>query len=399
MQTILIIGAGPSQSAGVILAKKMGYKVVAIDGDREAPGLNLADVPIVLDVKDKNGVLRIARKQKVDGILSIASDICLQTAASVIETLCLRGISPERLLPTINKGVMRRILSACGVPGPQYFVIEGEGLSREAAYNVGFPAVVKPVDSAGSRGVSFVETMDDLAIAYPRALSCSPQGSTILEQFMLGPEISVEAFVTDGNVHVLTLSDKDRTRPPNLLDTAVKFPSILPESIQRQAREIAGMAIKAIEIDNCPIHLEMIITSEGPKVVELAARGPGFKVYTDIIPHVTGVNGVEAQIRILFGETPDLRPKMPLKGACIKFFSSENKGVIKEIRNFAEVASHPEINEIQIYVKPGERVNPLTCGSDRLGHVIVLSETRERAVSLADYATDRVKFAIEEESE
>ncbi len=398
MQTILIIGAGPSQSAGVTLAKKMGYKVVAIDGDREAPGLKLADIPIVLDVKDKKGVLQIARKQKVDGILSIASDICLQTAASVTKTLCLRGISPERLLLTTNKGVMRRILSACGVPGPQYFVIEGEGLLREAGYSVGFPAVVKPVDSAGSRGVSFVETMDDLAIAYPRALSCSPQGVAILEQFMPGPEISVEAFVADGNVHVLTLSDKDRTRPPNLLDTAVKFPSILPESIQREVREIVVSVIKALEIENCPVHMEIILTSEGPKVVEVAARGPGFKVYTDIIPYVTGVNGVEAQIRILFSETPDLRPRMPLRGACIKFFSSENKGVIKEIRNFEEVASHPEIYDLQLYVKPGDKVNMLTCGSDRLGHVIILSETRDHAVSLADYAIENVKIELVQES-
>lgn len=394
MKRILIVGAGPSQSAGVAHAKKMGYKVVAIDGDPKAPGLKLADVPIVLDVRDKKSVLRIAREQKVDGILSIASDICLETVASVNEILCLPGISPERLLPTINKGVMRKILSACGLPGPRYFIIESEALLQEAAFIVTFPAVVKPVDSAGSRGVSFVETMDDLAIAYARAVSCSPLGVAILEQFIPGPEISVEAFVADGYVHVLTLSDKDRTKPPYLLDTAVKFPSILSESIQREVRAIAVSAIKALEFDNCPVHMEMILTSEGPKVVELAARGPGFRVYTDILPHVTGVNGVEAQIRILFDETPDLRPRMPLRGACIKFFSSQNKGVVKKIRNFDEIASHPEIYDLQLYVKPGDKVDMLTCGPDRIGHVIILSETRHHAVSLANYAIENVKIEL-----
>jgi len=239
-----------------------------------------------------------------------------------------------------------------------------------------------------------VESRDDVDAAYSGALSQSAIDEAILEEFMPGQEVSVEGFVAGRKVHILTLSDKERTKPPSLLDTIVKFPSELPESIQGEICDIADWAVRALEIDDCPIHMELIVTSQGPKVVEIAARGPGFKVYTDIIPYVTGVNGVKCQIQILFRETPDLTPRMPLKGACIKFFSSEKDGVISGIHNVDDLTSHPDIYDIQLYNRPGDRVKKLTCGADRIGHIITLAKTRQRAIELAEYAFNRVEIEI-----
>ena len=394
MKTILNIGAGPSQTAGIQQAHAMGYRTVAVDGDPEAPGLEMADVGLIQDVKDKEGVLQIAQEYKVEAILSVASDICLKTAAAVTEILDLPGMPPERILPAVNKGVMRRMFTSSGVPGPRYSIIENRDFLREAMDDIGFPAVLKPVDSAGSRGVSFVESVDDLMVGYSNAVKWSPSGVTILEEFMPGPEISVEAFVANGKIHILTLSDKERTAPPSLLDTTLKFPSVQPGPEQKRVCDVAVLAIEALGIYDCPVHMEQIITPDGPKVVEMAARGPGFKVYTDIIPYVTGVNGIEAQIRLLFDKAPDLAARVPLKGACLKFFSSENDGVVKEIHNFDKVASDPEISDIEMYVKPGDKVKKLTCGQDRIGHLITFSETCERAVSLAEEAFHKIQITL-----
>lgn len=394
MKTILNIGAGPSQTAGIQQAHEMGCRIIALDGDPEAPGLKIADMGLVLDVKDKEGVLKIAQEYEIDAVLSIASDICLITAAAVAESLNLKGMPPDKIFPAVNKGAMRRVFSECGVPGPRYRVIEKWDCLHEAIDEVGFPAVLKPVDSAGSRGVFFVASAEDLLFRYTAAVKWSPSGVVILEEFMPGPEISVEAFVVNGDVHILTLSDKERTAPPSLLDTTLKFPSIQPNPVQRKVCDVAVRAIEALEINDCPVHMEQIITSEGPKVVEMAARGPGFKVYTDIIPYVTGVNGIEAQIRLLLDKAPDLTTRVPLRGACLMFFSSEEDGVIKEIRHLDKLALNPDIYEIEMYVNPGDKVRKLTCGQDRIGHLLTLSETREKAVSLAEEAFQKIQIIL-----
>jgi len=395
MKTILFVGAGPAQVTGIILAKEMGHRVIAVDGNAEALGLSLADIGIPLDIKDISSVLRVAIENGVDGVLSVASDICLVTVSVINKALGLPGITPEQILVTTNKGEMKKRLSEHAVPGPDFFIIDNADRICDAMEFIGLPAVVKPVDSAGSRGVSYIDSSDELEEKYQEAVRFSMSRTAILERFVPGPEVSVEAFVWRGKVHILTLSDKDGTPPPHLLDVAVKFPTALPETTQKEVCDLALRAITALSLNNCPIHMEIILTEDGPRVVEVAARGPGFRVYTDILPHVTGVSGVRAQIQLLFGKAPELTPNNPLKGACIMFFGSEKTGTVKDIWIQGNLRNDPGVFDLNIYVKPGQRVRKLSCGNDRIGHVITLSDTREEAVSLSKALFRNIQIEVE----
>ncbi|MGD1151778.1 MAG: ATP-grasp domain-containing protein [Syntrophales bacterium] len=390
-KTLLIIGAGPSQAAGIVCARKYGCRVVAMDGNPEAPGLRVADVSIVKDVKDAEAAIDAAKKYKVDGVLGVASDICLPTVARVNQALGYPGLTLEQADLVTNKWAMRQRYAENGVPSSRFFLIHEESQLPEAMKTIGFPSVIKPVDNAGSRGVNYVDSEEKVRAVYAEVRAFSSIGHVILEQYMPGKEVSVEAFVARGRIHILTLSDKDRTNPPYLLDTAVIFPSAYPDDLQEKIRDVAVRAIRSLQIDNCPIHMELMVTPDGPKVVELAARGPGFKVFTDLIPFVTGVSGVDAQIRLLLGMNPDLEPRYPLKGACILFFAGK-EGIVKEIRGLDTLSRFPGIHEIEIYVKPGDRTNALTCGADRLGHLIVLGEDRESCTRVARAAFGQVSF-------
>ncbi len=383
MKTILFIGAGPAQTTGIQIAKSLGHRVLAIDGDPTAPGLKVADLCEVIDIKDLSKLVTFAKKCKIDGALTIASDICLRAVGAINDSMGLPGLTKEQVVLATHKGLMREKFVAAGIPGPKFFIIQNEKQLLIAADEVGFPAVIKPVDNAGSRGVKFIQSYQELKKEYPETVKSSFSGEVILESFMPGAEVSVEAFIAQGNVHILTLSDKERTEPPFLLDTAVKFPSELSPDIRSKTVDTAINAIKALKLDDCPIHMELIITSEGPKVVEMAARGPGFKVYTDIIPHVTGVNCVSAQIDRLFNKEIDITPKEPLRGACILFFGSEKDGQIKKIQNLGQYEKWENVYELKIYVKPGDRVRKLASGSDRIGHIITLADTRDEALKIA----------------
>lgn len=398
IRKLLMIGAGPAQIAGILTAKRLGCWVVAIDGNPYAPGLKVADDNIVCDIKDIDGVFKIAKKYCIEGVLTIASEIALPTVAAVSQKLGFKcGLSLEQANLVTDKGKMRQRYFEAGVASPDFVVLDNDNYLLESLQKVGFPAVMKPVDNAGSRGVYYIESFQEAKDLFDNTKAFSRSGQVIVETFMAGTEVSVEAFVTQGRVCILTLSDKIRTNPPYLLDQAVIFPSAHPVECQNRIKGVAIEAIKALGIDNCPIHMEQMLTPDGPKVVELAARGPGFKVYTEIIPYVTGVDPVEAQIRLLLGHEPNFSIQEPLKGACIRFWGSEKPGVVKRVNGLAEARKFPGIHDLSLYVKKGDRVKRLTCGDARLGHVIVFASTRQEACEVVEKVFQTIQIEIEPE--
>jgi biotin carboxylase len=391
---LLLIGAGNAQIEGINTAKNLGFKVIAIDGDPNAPGLKKADVGIVSDVRDYKNAVKIAKKYNITATTTISSEVCLPTVAAINEICGLPGILPEKTSLVTNKGEMRIKYKKYNVPSPQFYVINDRSELKEAAQQINYPSVIKPVDSSGSKGVALVQCFSQLENAYSSARSFSNLGKVILEEFMDGEEVSVEAFVVNGNINILTLSDKLRTSPPYLLDTCVIFPSKYPENLQNEIKSVACSAIRALELDNCPIHVELLLTDGGPKIVELAARGAGFQVYTHMIPHVTGVSPVEVQLRLLRGEEPEIKVHNPLKGACIRFWEGKN-GFVKSISGEDTAKKLQGVMDLQIYASVGSKVNNLKSGVDRLGHLITYGDTSDEAVQIADHVFNIVNIVID----
>lgn len=393
MKTILFIGAGPAQAVGIALGKQLGFRVLAVDRNPDAVGFAVADQQIITDVTDIATIVEKASRLKPDGCLSIASEICLPAVAAVNQTLDLPGIRPDEVDLATNKAKMRSRLKEYGIPGPDFAVLKAENELADALERVGLPAVIKPVDNAGSRGVTYIETKDNAMAAYCRARRYSRNGGVLLEAFMPGREVSVEAFVVDGTVNILAMSDKDRTSPPSMLDTRVVFPARWPTEIERNIKEVASNAMLATGINDSPFHVEIMVTPDGPKMVELGARGPGFKVYTDIIPFVSGVNPVEVQLKLLFGQPVDLTPHRDGYGACLQFFGSDRSGTVAEVIT-SDLASAPEVADYKIYLDSGDPVNQLSCGDDRLGHIITLAANRDIAVNLAQDIHENTKIRV-----
>ncbi len=392
MKKVLIIGAGAMQIPGITRAQTLGYKVIAMDGNPQAPGLRIADESFVIDIKDCNAIVDLARRSSIHGVCTIAVEAAVPAVAAVASALGLKGLSQTAAINSTNKHHMRRLWAENKVPSPQSLVCSSiEDAGRHAA-RLGWPFVLKPADSAGSRGVSLVGDALHLSDAFTAAHQASPSGTVLAETFMPGVEMSVEAFVFDGRFYPLACSDKARTPPPYLLDTAVIFPSAQPTGIQNAALQLVERAADVLGIDNAPIHAEVMVTPEGPMMVELAARGPGFKVFTDLIPWVTGIDVVEMLLRTSMGETPNFNyPKS--RGAVLEF-PSVKAGKIKTIRGIQEARSAPGVRELEIYRQPGEIVPPLTSGADRIGHFIVFAETRSEAVLAANTAKDILTFEI-----
>ena len=394
---VLIIGAGPVQVVGIQRAQEMGFTVVATDGNPKAPGLQIADIPVAMDVKDIPNTITLAKKHRVDGVLSVAVEVAVKTVAAVADALSLPALSPEAAENATNKHRMRTLWAANGIPSPASYPCMSLTEAQTAARQVGFPIVVKPADNAGSRGVSKVERVDDLPIAYEKALGYAGNGMMLVEEFMPGVEMSVEAFVYNGEVYVMALSDKIRTKPPYLLDTTVLFPSEHSPHIQEQAKEIVAAAIKALGIDMSPVHAEVMVTPHGPMMVELAARGPGFKVFTDMIPWVTGVDVVKELIKLSVGDGPDFTVRFN-RGSVLRF-PEVPPGLVTRVEGVDEARKIEGVSDLDVYVKPGDVVRPLTSGSDRVGHIISTAETRKEAVEIIRRVESILRIEVEPEGQ
>src|SRR5262249_14262303 len=143
-------------------AKELGLRVAAVDRNPDAPGLAEADIARVVDFSDLEPVLRAIARLRIDGVLTISADRAVPVVAALAERLGLPGIGVETAHLMTHKVAMRRELADAGVPQPRFAALRTLGERRRAADEVGFPAVLKPADSGGQRGVFRVESLDEL---------------------------------------------------------------------------------------------------------------------------------------------------------------------------------------------------------------------------------------------
>lgn len=392
-ETIMFVGAGSYQVPGIVKAKEMGLNVLAIDGNPAAEGLKIANMGYALDVRNCKKALKIAKKHRINGVLTIATEVAVPTVAFISEKLKLPGNGTNIAERTTNKFLMRKIFQQNGLPSPEFVSAETFVDLETKLNNLHFPVVMKPVDNAGSRGVNFVKNKNEAKSGFKISKDYSRSGSIIIEEFMSGVEVSVEAFVCDNSIHIIGLSDKIRTEPPYLLDTDVIFPTKYSGPVKKAIIKIVEKAINAIGIISGPVHMELIMTEEGPVPVELASRGPGFKVFTDILPAITGIDMVKNCILAALGKVPNFK-KTKKRAAALHFLSADN-GILKAVSGLNEARQIKGIEEIDIYVAIGAKINNLTCGADRIGHIIAISDTRKEAVKSVRKAQKKIKMQYE----
>lgn len=397
MKRIMILGASILQLPAIEKAIGMGLEVIAVDMNPEAIGFKVHGViKEVISTIDTQAILEAAKRHQINGIMTLASDMPMQSVATVCHEMGLVGINEDTALKATNKAFMRDALREAGVPVPLYFRVKGKEAFKEAVEKVraaGYKCIVKPADNSGSRGVDLLEDDSDLDIAYEYTVKYSRGGEIVVEEFMEGPEVSVETLALDGDVHVIQITDKLTTGAPYFVEMGHSQPSQLSEETKNQIRRVAIAANKAIGIQNGPSHTEIKVTKDGPKIVELGARLGGDCITTHLVPLSTGVNMVECSIRIALGERPDFEPKWN-KGSAIRYLKT-GTGTIKEITGIEEAETVPGVIQVSIVHGIGECVGEIKSSVDRAGFVIAQAEEAMSAVEIAEEGIERIRVEVE----
>ena len=396
---LMILGASILQLPAIEKAKEMGLDVVVVDMNPEAVGFNVSDIEKeIISTTDIKNVVSAARKHKIDGIMTLATDMPMRTVAAVAKEMNLIGIDEVTALKATNKAEMRKALKLNNVPIPKFFVVRNKGEYKEAVKQFTVPFIVKPADSSGSRGIYEVKDITNKELineAYDYCRPFSRIGDVVVEEYMDGPEVSVETLTVDGLCHVIQITDKLTTGAPHYVEMGHSQPTQFNKAISKQIADVARAANRAIGITNGPSHTEIIVTSEGPKIVELGARLGGDNITTHLVPLSTGVNMVECCINIALGIKPNLEPKWE-KGSAIRYFE-QHEGIIKKITGIDEAKQMTGIKQISIVHGIGEKITEVMSSGERMGFVIATGNTAVNAIDNCNKALKRMEIEIVDE--
>jgi len=401
VSSVLFVGAGRHQRRAIAQARERGLRVVAVDRNPDAPGLALADVPEVVDFADVAGVEDVARRHDVDGALTVSADRAVPVVAAVTERLGLPTIGTGVAHRMTHKIAMRRTLAEEGVPQPPFAAVRSLAEGRAALETVGLPAVLKPVDSGGQRGLFRIETAGDLESHLHSALAESPGREAILEGFVEGTEMNGIVVVRNGDARMVTLSDRLR---PDGVGFGVGWIHLYPASIHSDqlglAERVAERSVAALGLRDGIAFPQLIASPDGGvSVVEVAARIPGGQM-ADLVRHAVGVDLVELALRFALGEPiPDdvalPRFSQPL---AIRFLTASPgplpTGTVTRVGPLDAVLGQRGVVQAETYLTVGETIRPVRLDGDRRGYVIATAPTSIEALQRAEQAAGLLEVEV-----
>lgn len=389
----MIVGASVLQLPAILKAKEMGLHVAVVDFNPQAIGIPYADKYYNASTMDEDAVLAAAEDYQPDGIMTLATDMPMRGVAKTSDKLHLHSINYVTSLKATDKSLMIHAFKNFNVPSPWYYDIASFDELKSLEGRVTFPCIIKPTDNAGSHGVAKVDSFQELLDNYDYAHSCSRHGEVIVEEYLDGPEVSVEVMVVEGKVNILQITDKITTEAPHFVEMGHTQPSRLPDTTQEAIRQVATAACLAIGIDKGPAHVEMKVTKRGPVMIELGARMGGDNITTHLVPLSTGIDMVGSTIKVALGEDPDITPTLHC-GSAIRYFEVPF-GTIKAIEHVEEAKKIPGVKQITFTKEVGEESTPIHCSNDRIGFVIAQGATAEDAVDACENAMKTIKITIE----
>ena len=398
MKKIMILGGSILQLPAIQKAKEMNLEVIVVDMNPDAIGFKEKGViQEVISTIDIPKVLECAKKHKINGIMTLASDMPMRTIATVSKEMNIIGIDEKTALKATSKFAMREALKDASVPIPYFTKVKTELECYEASLKIkkkGYKCIIKPVDNSGSRGITLLSNFQKETIkkAYEYGKIFSRSGELMVEEYMEGPEVSVESISIDNECNVIQITDKLTTGAPYFVEMGHSQPSMLSNDIKNKITEITKKAVKAIGIKNGPSHTEIKITKDGPKIVELGARLGGDCITTHLVPLSTGIDIVKCCIELSLGIKPNLSQRFE-KGSAIRYFKT-NIGKIKNIHGLFEASNIEGIKQISFVYDIGEKIKEIKNSSDRIGFVIAQDFSAEKAIEKCELVKKIIKIEV-----
>lgn len=396
MKKILLLGGSNQQIIAIETAKRLGYRTVLCDYLPDNPGQYIADKYYQISTTDTVSVLDVARQEKVNGIVAYASDPAAPTAAFVAEKLGLPTNPYESVRILSEKHLFRQFLRANGFSCPRCETFQSYDTVLEKLDEIGFPLMVKPVDSSGSKGISHLASMDNLREAFDFALKFSRKKMVIIEEYVERDHpyiIGGDIFVKDGRVLLWGLLNCHRDPRVNpLVPVGKSYPLQLEKNrIELIHNEISRL-IGLLRIHSGALNVEMIFKGDQLYIIECGPRNGG-NMIPDLLRMITGVDLVAATIKVAMGEDDfDMIPDWNTYSYSTYNIHSEKDGIYEGI----EFNPYYESRIIHkcLYKQPGNEVHYFDSANYALGIVFLKHNSKKQMIIMMENPDNWMKIQM-----
>lgn len=390
----MILGAGIYQVPLIKKAKEMKLESIVVSPNGNYPGISLADIFIDIDTTNVNQVVGAAKEYAIDGIATTGTDVCVPSLGKVIDELGLLGTNYEAACRSMDKVQMKKALLMNNVPTAAFQIFTDSIAAQAFAEQLGYPVMVKAPDSSGSRGIIKVSGESEFQFAWDRAFEVSRSKVIIVEEFLDGVEFGAQAFVHGDRV-VALFPHRDSVSPaPFLTPVGHSIPMILSENQKKKIVSIVDKAIRALGIRDCISNVDLMMVDDEPKIIEIGAR-MGATCLPENISIYAGSDVYEHLIRIALGECPEFKVMAKQANASLLLRSTKT-GTVTSLRVPDEVLGHPDLIDLHWDVSLGDHVREFKVGPDRVGHIIVKSDTAEEGERLVRHMASLIHIEVDE---
>lgn len=386
MKKIMIMGAGIYQYPLIKRAKELGMYSIVVSIDGDYPGFDIADKIYYVDTRDKASVLDIAIKEQIDGICTCGTDVAMETIGSICDKLKLNGISAKTAIAMTNKSIMKKVFKRFCVSTADFKLFQFKNVNLEElgiyCSSIGYPVVFKILDSSGSRGISIVNSKDEIKNTIDFISKYTREEIFLIEKFIVGEEYGAQVFVVDGTIELLLVhGDIVDTRKTGI-PVGHYYPYNLSYELYEDMLNQINNIIHAFDIREGALNFDFILSNNKVYVIEVGARAGG-TMLPELVSNIYNINYYDL---ILYSSVNMLNVynlsniQQQNKAVIYHLLYSEYNGVLKEIN--IPNSKHMVYSNTD-YV-PGDNIRKFENGTDRIGDYCLESNDPSELVQLMD---------------
>jgi len=401
-EAVIVISEQDNQIA---LVQERGYKVLYFNPIIPLDDALRVDVPVEVDLNNTDAVLThglaLAERFAVRAVYTL-NEYRVPLASRLAGALGLaHHLALEAALACRNKKHTKRVLARDGVPTARFALVRTAEEAVAVLGAIPLPVVIKPSNDAGSALVCRCATPDEVRVAVEailhQAINTVGQpfdDDILLEEYLDGPEVSVESCTVGGETTVLALTAKRITPWPLTVETGHTVPAPLPSGEAEAIRQLVIRGLAALEVDHAVTHTEVKLTPAGPRIIEVNARRGGDRIAA-LTRAVTGYDLAEVALHIALGGTLADAPRHPLvaSSAASRFLIAAHEGNVS-LMGIDQVAALPGVQELHLYAQPGQQVERTTSNLNRWGHLITHATPTQHADDVAEAALRMLDFRV-----
>ena len=391
----VVIAGGVWQMPLIKFLKSKGHFVIVVDPFSNSEGVKICKQHIKCDVKDVDTIYNFLKNEKIQFITTDQSDISVNTVAKLNELLGLTGNPLKITNLFVNKLLMREHAQSFNVPCPMFKRISEVQELYDFIEIAKLPIIIKPADSQSSRGIFKIETLTDLESKFINSLEFSICKEVIAEQFIDGVEITAEGFCSNHKHITLCTSRKKHFRTG--IASELKYPADIPQEILTQVKRYNDVFVESTKLNFGITHAEYIIDLKTKNIflIEIACRGGGSLISSDIIKWVSGVDVYEMFYQNLMGNETNVKNLFILNKSAILYFFEFPDGVVKSIDGLDLIIEDSRVLDIKMFFNKGDLLKKASDDRSRQGYFIGLGNNPDEINDLVEFVKTNLKITYE----